>query len=103
MTPPPPEIPEAAPAPAPVPSDDSIGKGVLYAILWQIGAIILSAPLMFTVWGLIQWLALVPVYIHLKKRSNRLAAKGLLITGFVGMLLNGACAALVLGNLGNMH
>jgi hypothetical protein len=39
----------------------------------------------------------------LRKRSNRLAAKGLLITGFVGMLLNGACAALVLGNLGNMH
>jgi hypothetical protein len=30
-------------------------------------------------------------------------AKGILIAGFVGVLLNGGCAALILGNLGNMH
>jgi len=43
------------------------------------------------------------VYLSQRKRGYRLAAKGLLITGFVGVLLNATCAALILGNLGNMH
>ena len=85
------------------PPDDTIGKGVLRAILWQIGALILSAPLMFTVWGLIQWLALIPTYLSFRRRGYPLAAKGLLITGFVGLMLNVTCAGLILGNLGNMH
>lgn len=99
MTPPLPE----APVPAPLPADDGVGKGVLYAVLWQIGAIIVSAPLMFTIWGLIQWIALIPVYIHLRNRSYRLAAKGVLIAGFVGLFLNATCAVVVLSSLGNMH
>ena len=98
------DLPEPQPPlpPAPAP-DDSIGKGVLWAVLWQIAAIVVSAPLMFTVWGLIQWFALVPVYLSQKRHGYPLAAKGVLITGFVGMLLNAGCAALVLGNLGHMH
>jgi hypothetical protein len=84
-------------------SDDSIGKGVGYSILWQIAAIIITLPVFCIVWSLVQWIALLPMYFRFKKRPNPLAAKAVLITGFVGMLVNGACAALVLGNLGNMH
>jgi hypothetical protein len=82
---------------------DSIGRGVGFAVLWQIAAIIVTIPLMCTIWGLVQWAALIPVYLSQKKKGYRLAAKAVLITGFVGVLLNATCAALILGNLGNMR
>jgi hypothetical protein len=81
---------------------DSIGRGVLRALPWQIGAIVVTIPLFCTVWGLVQWIALVPVYLSRRKKGYRQAAKGVLIAGFVGMLLNATCAALILGNL-NPH
>jgi hypothetical protein len=87
----------------PAAPNDSIGRGVLIAVAWQVGAIIITIPLMCTIWGVVQWAALIPVYLSQRKRGYRLAAKGLLITGFVGVLLNATCAALILGNLGNMH
>ena len=88
--------PESTPA---APADDSIGRGVLYAFLWQLGALALSAPLFFTVWGLIQWFALIPLYISWRRRGYRLAAKGALITGLVGLLVNCTCAALIIPGL----
>jgi len=97
---PPPAPVEPAPAPR---QQDSVGKGVLWALGWQLGAIVLSAPLFFTCWGLIQWFALVPVCISRRRKGYPLMAKGVLIAGFVGVLLNVGCAALILGNLGNMH
>jgi len=87
----------------PTSQNDSIGKGVFFAVLWQIGAIVITIPLMCTIWGLVQWAALVPLYISQKKKGCRLTAKAVLITGFVGVLLNATCAALILRNLGNMH
>jgi len=87
----------------PTSENDSIGKGVLFAVLWQIAAIVITIPLMCTIWGLVQWAALVPLYISQKKKGCRLTAKAVLICGFVGVLLNATCAALILGNLGNMH
>jgi hypothetical protein len=87
----------------PAAPNDSIGRGVLIAVAWQVGAIVVTIPLMCTIWGVVQWAALIPVYLSQRKRGYRLAAKGLLITGFVGVLLNATCAALILGNLGNMH
>jgi hypothetical protein len=72
-------------------------------VAWQVGAIIITIPLMCTIWGLVQWAALIPMYLSQRKKGYRLAAKGLLITGFVGVMLNATCAALILGNLGNMH
>jgi hypothetical protein len=95
--PPLPPVPEAVRAP------DSVGRGVLWALAWQAGAIALSAPLFFTCWGLIQWFALVPVFLNRRRAGYPLMAKGVLIAGFVGVLLNGGCAVLVLSNLGNMH
>ncbi len=83
----------------PAPMQDGVGKGVLWALPWQFGAILLSAPLMFTCWGLIQWFALIPVCISRRRKGYPLMAKGLLIAGFVGVLLNVGCAALILGNL----
>jgi hypothetical protein len=79
---------------------DSVGKGVLWAMGWQLGAIVLSAPLFFTCWGLIQWFALVPVYISRRRKGFPLMAKGVLIAGFAGVLLNAGCAAFIFGNLG---
>ncbi|MGA2115386.1 MAG: hypothetical protein ABSH56_11625 [Bryobacteraceae bacterium] len=87
----------------PAAPNDSIGRGVLIAVAWQVGAIIITIPLMCTIWGLVQWAALIPMYLSQRKKGYRLAAKGLLITGFVGVMLNATCAALILGNLGNMH
>ena len=87
------------PAPPSIAPNDGVGRGVLLAMGWQVLAIILSAPLMFLGWGLIQWLALIPVYLNRKRKGYPLAAKGVLIAGFVGVLLNAGCAALILGNL----
>jgi hypothetical protein len=87
----------------PTPQNDSIGRGVFYAVLWQIGAVVITIPLMCTIWGLVQWAALVPLYISQKKKGCRLTAKAVLITGFVDVLLNATRAALILGNWGNMH
>ena len=73
------------------------------AILCKIGAIILSAPLLFTCWGLTQWAGVLPFYISRKRCGQRMAANGALITGFLGVLLNAACDAAVLPGLKNMH
>src|SRR5260370_29363895 len=87
--------PPAPVEPAPVPRQDSVGKGVLRALGWQLGAIVLSAPLFFTCWVLIQWFALVPVYISRRRKGYPLMAKGVLISGFAGVLLNVVCAAFI--------
>jgi hypothetical protein len=77
----------------PAPPSDSIGRGVAIAIGWQVGAIFLTIG---TIWGLVQWAALVPLYFSQKRRGYRLAAKGLLIAGFVGLMLNASCLALLI-------
>jgi len=86
----------------PAPIRDSIGQGVFPALLWQLGSIIVSAPLFFSCWGLIQWCALIPLYRRRKRQGYPLAAKGVLIVGFIGLLLNATCTVAILGNLGNM-
>ena len=91
-----PEVPVQQPS-------DSIASGVGIAVLCQIGSIVITIPIFCICWGAVQWVALIPFYISRKRKGRPLAAKGVLITGFIGMLLNAGCAALVLGNLGNMH
>jgi hypothetical protein len=87
----------------PVNSSGSIVAGVGIAIVCQIVAVILSAPLLFTCWGAIQWIGVIPFYLKRKRRGERLTAQGLLIMGFIGLLLNAACDAAVLPGLKNMH
>ena len=77
----------------PAPPSDSIKRGVVIAIAWQVGAIFLTVG---TIWGLVQWIALIPLYFSQKRRGYLLAAKGLLITGFVGLMLNASCLALLI-------
>jgi len=77
----------------PAPPNDSIGRGVAIAVAWQVGAIFLTVG---TIWGLVQWVALIPLYFSQKRRGYRLAAQGLLITGFVGLMLNASCLALLI-------
>ena len=69
---------------------------MLWALPWQFGAVVLSMPLLFTCWGLIQWIALIPLYISRRRKGYPLMAKGLLFAGFLGLLLNVGCAALFL-------
>jgi hypothetical protein len=97
---------EQQPAITPPASGDSVSKGVLRAILWQVGIIIGTIPiLMFAIWGLTQWAALVPQYLRFKKDGYPLAAMGVLIMDFLGVLLNAGCFALLLtlSNRGNMR
>ncbi|HXB74156.1 MAG TPA: hypothetical protein VNY05_38310 [Candidatus Acidoferrales bacterium] len=78
---------------------DGVFIGVLIAVGCQVFAIVftLAIPRFFPYWGAVQWLALVPVYLWQKHQGYRLAANGLLITGFVGTLLNTGCDALIMG------
>ena len=68
-----------------------------WAVLWQIAAIVVTIPIFTVGWGLVQWFALVPLYLQQRRKGYRLAAKAVLITGFLGLLLNATCAALILG------
>jgi hypothetical protein len=72
---------------------DAVSKGVERTILWQVLVIVVTFPfIMF--WGLTQWLALIPQYLWFEKKGYPLAAKGVLIMGSLGVLLNGGCAFL---------
>ena len=83
--------------------NDAIWKGLLLGIACQLGCIVVSvvlSPMMnfipFMAWSLLQWIALFPLWRWYKGRGMPHAATGVLIVGFVGMLLNGACTAWVL-------
>ena len=91
------------PSDLPPPKNDGVGTGVAIAIACQVAAIVITIPIFCICWGAVQWLGLIPFYLSRKRNGYPLAAKGLLITGFIGMFLNAGCAALILGNLGNMH
>jgi hypothetical protein len=92
---------------------DHVGVGVGIAILCQ-AVLIVAGPLailttnplrsriselLFTGWGVAQWLFLLPLYFVLRLKGRRLAAKGILITGCIGFLLNAACDAVMSGAL----
>jgi hypothetical protein len=71
--------------------DDGVVAGVLLAVGCQIGAMVftlIAIPRFFIYWGAVQWLALAPVYLWQRHEGYPLAANGLLVTGFVGTLLN---------------
>ena len=79
---------------------DAIWKGLLLGIGCQIVVLALSVvslgaagfiPLM--AWSLIQWVLLLPLWWKLKSKALPLAATGVLIIGFLGILLNGICIA----------
>src|SRR5438876_8170414 len=89
---------ESSATPPPRPPHDSIWRGIGWAVLWQIAAIVVTIPIFTVGWGLVQWFALIPVYLRQRRKGRRLAAKGVLITGFLGLLLNATCAALILWN-----
>ena len=80
--------------------------GVLIAVGCQVFAIVFTLaaiPRFFIYWGAVQWLALMPVYLWQKREGHPLAANGVLITGFLGTLLNAGCDALMWGGLRNIH
>jgi hypothetical protein len=84
---------------------DEVGSGVAIAISCQAALIVagvivlivanslesLIAGILFAGWGVVQWLFLIPVYFMLRRKGRRLAAKGILIAGGIGFMLNAAC------------
>jgi hypothetical protein len=84
---------------------DEVGSGVSIAISCQTALIVagviaffvtnslesLIAGILFAGWGLVQWIILLPLYFMLRRKGRRLAAKGILIAGGIGFMLNAAC------------
>jgi hypothetical protein len=91
------------PKPDPSQKRDQVGSGVMIAILCQIALIVAGMITFFVTnslqsliagWGVVQWLVPLPLYLILKRRGRRLAAKGIFIVGSIGFLLNTGCYAL---------
>lgn len=92
-------VPEPVPPPAGFFDRDSIGRGFLLAVILQIGIVIITIPVMvFLIWGVTEWAALLPFYFRFRRKGQVLTAKGILIAGFIGILLNATCAVVVLSN-----
>jgi len=54
------------------------------------------STVILTSWGITQWIALVPLILRERSKGNPNIAKGLVVTGCVGVLLSSACAGLSL-------
>jgi len=52
--------------------------------------------LLWTGWGFTQWIALIPLIFQQRAKGHPKTVQGILISGFLGMLLSSACAAMVL-------
>jgi hypothetical protein len=101
-------IPEQQPLPPPAPKpSDRVRTGVGIAIAIEAATIGLGATsfigmpeillLVLLGWGVAQWIGLIPAYFVLRGKQQPLAAKGILIMGCIGFLLNAGCFALVMG------
>jgi hypothetical protein len=93
----PPVLPPKAPG-------DSFGSGFGIAVLCQLTLILAGTCMVFSSlsfapfgvplfggWGLLQWIALVPLYLRRRGTRRPLAAKGILVAGCIGFLLNAGC------------
>ena len=83
---------------------DSVASGVGIALLCQFAVILcgfftLFVPIFGVIVvassGLSQWLILLPLYLRYRGNGRPLRAKGILITGCIGFLLNAGCDALI--------
>jgi len=99
--------------PPPLIPNDSVIRGVLLTVAFQILFIVavplLTSGLMFAVsyrdpragmpftlfrwWGIAQWAALIPLCAFQARKGNRMTMYGILITGGIGLLLNTACSS----------
>jgi hypothetical protein len=104
-----PELPVPPPPPPPEKLQgffdrDSIARGFFISVIIQIGIVIVTIPVaLFLAWGITEWAALLPVYFMFRRRGQPLTAKGILIAGFIAVLLNATCSVVMLGNLKNLH
>jgi hypothetical protein len=87
---------------------DSISRGVWIAIGLQLTYLLFCfATVRFTYiqvafWGVGQWIFLLPAIVYQRRRGFRERAKGMMIIGFIAILLNSACAVFVFGGLGRL-
>lgn len=87
------------------PVDDSIGRGIGVGLLFEIASILAfaavcafvsSLSVFIELWGFIPAIVLIPLLMWQAKQGYALTAKGILIVGCIGFLLNGTCDALYL-------
>ncbi len=91
-----------------VESNDKVIRGVGFGCLCQLGFFLLGfaiAPnlrnvrftsLAWSSWGVTQWIALIPLILRQRAKQNPRTVQGLLLIGFIGLLLSSACATLAL-------
>jgi len=86
---------------------DSVASGVGISLLCQFLLIVCGVFTIFIPrfgfilvagWGLAQWIFLLPLYFSCRSRGRPLKAKGILIAGCIGFLLNAGCDALIRWN-----
>jgi hypothetical protein len=47
-------------------------------------------------WGVTQWILVLPLIVYLRKRGKRETVKGILILSFIGLLFTSICGGLML-------
>lgn len=87
-------------------ADDNLMSGCMLGCLCQVGFFVLGAvfaymqnngrliKFAFAIWGVTQWIAIVPLIIRQRAAGYPARAKGLLMAGCLGVLLSSACALL---------
>jgi hypothetical protein len=66
------------------------------AFLVQAVLIVVTLPVMlYAGFGAFQWLIQLPLFVMFWRRGQKQTGKGILIMGFIGVLLNAACGLLV--------
>jgi hypothetical protein len=91
------------------PADDGIGRGVRFTVVCQIAFIVVlgllasAAPKIFIPafigWGVLQWIALIPLCLVQRSKGYSLTVKGIIITGCIGFLLDAGCAMFFSGRI----
>lgn len=111
----PPVVPPSPPAPVlrgPGSPRDTVGKGVLVVLLWNVGQLAaggLTLPIgmgavILAIFGFVELAYVIPLAVMARNAGERERMKGIIIMGSVGFLLTAACWGAVVASLsGGLH
>lgn len=75
----------------------ALNNGTGLGCLCQVAAYFILASVWeraWPFWGFAAWIVVLPLALFLYRRGHRAIVKGMLIVGFIGMLLSSACAVI---------